>query len=282
MEEKQKLFEDDLLLWRMVFLAIVSKQLKEARKIPREMLFSVEQPASPKDYMPEVVSFWDTEQWKKLKETMRWDEVTFHQKPLGGATAKPTTFGGSLKLQPEEHEMRSTVKVSVRSSADLARWPPGVMNMVAQSLIEQVMRRKKKMMALSWDEHLAMNHTPARRDCKVCQENMQQCSPHKKVQHPRAGVLSLDTAGPLIPAYDQGGCQTRYFLVGTLTWAVPSKINKDPELLSIPPPNWPWWRLPLNWVVPENTSCAAIGTTHQPMHLVLPNCPEQPRVWSGI
>ena len=56
---------------------------------------------------------------------------------------------------------------------------------------------------------------------------MQQCSPHKKVQHPRAGVLSLDTAGPLIPAYDQGGCQTRYFLVGTLTWAVPSKIKKE-------------------------------------------------------
>ena len=58
---------------------------------------------------------------------------------------------------------------------------------------------------------------------------MQQCSPHKKVQHPRAGVLSLDTAGPLIPAYDQGGCQTRYFLVGTLTWAVPLEIKKEVE-----------------------------------------------------
>ena len=51
------------------------------------------------------------------------------------------------------------MKISVKSSADLARWPAGVMNMVAQSLIEQVMRRKMKLMALSWDEHLAMNHT---------------------------------------------------------------------------------------------------------------------------
>ena len=33
----------------------------------------------------------------------------------------------------------------------------------------------------------------------------------------------------LLPAYDQGGCQTRYFLVGTLTWAVPLEIKKREE-----------------------------------------------------
>lgn len=72
-------------------------------------------------------------------------------------------------------------------------------------------------------------HTPARRDCRVCQEN-QQGSPHRRIKKPLAGVLSLDTAGPLIPPYDQGGFLARYFLVGSLTWAVPKgKTEENPE-----------------------------------------------------
>ena len=50
-EEWRKILEDDLLLWRMIFLAVVSKQLKKARRIPKEMIFSMEQPASPRDYI---------------------------------------------------------------------------------------------------------------------------------------------------------------------------------------------------------------------------------------
>ena len=45
-----------------------------------------------------------------------------------------------------------------------------------------------------------------------------------------AGVLSLDMAGPLKPANDVGGLQTRYFLAGTFTWLVPKNIGqKDPD-----------------------------------------------------
>ena len=35
------------------------------------------------------------------------------------------------------------------------------------------------------------------------------------------GVLSVDVAGPMIPAYDMGGKQARWLLVGVLTWRVP-------------------------------------------------------------
>ena len=227
--EKKKLYEDDVMMWRMIFLSIVSQQLRKARRDPNQMLFSMEQPASPKDYMPEVVSIWDTSQWKALKKEMSWEEITIHQKALGGSSAKPTTFGGNLRLSPEDHEIEFEGKRMIKSSADLARWPPGVMNMVAKALLEQVMNRSVRIRALSWSEHIALGHIPARRDCKVCQENMQQGFPHRRVLHLRAGVLSLDTAGPLLPAYDQGGCQTRYFLVGTLTWAVPSEVKKHEE-----------------------------------------------------
>ena len=75
-------------------------------------------------------------------------------------------------------------------------------------------------------------HTPYRRDCAVCQQTMQQCHPHRKVPHPVGGVLSLDVAGPLIPAKHIGGLYARWMLVGTLTWAVPAESEKmkDPEV----------------------------------------------------
>ncbi|CAL1166872.1 unnamed protein product [Cladocopium goreaui] len=89
-----------------------------------------------------------------------------------------------------------------RSSAQLSRWAPGTMNMVAESLMLHVKCQPLKMCPLSWDEHIAHGHTPYRR------------------------VLSLDVAGPLIPAKDLGGLRARWMLVGTLTWAVPAESNK--------------------------------------------------------
>ena len=84
------------------------------------------------------------------------------------------------------------------------------------------------------EEHLRHGHIPFRRDCLVCQQSLQQQPPHRKVKHPLGGVLSIDTTGPFIRAYDAGGYQSAYILVGALTWTVPkdSKIKEEevPEL----------------------------------------------------
>ena len=224
-DERRKLFEDDVLLWRMIFLAMLDSSLKKAREETEVMGFGIEQPASPKDYNPEVVSFWDTTEWKDLQKEFGWKEVTFFQKPLGGAAKKPTTVAGTLELIPEEFSTKTVSHALVRGSWELARWPPGMMTMLAEAVMTQVMKKKAKACVLSWSEHIALGHTPSRRDCRICQEARQQCSPHRQVQHKLAGVLSLDTAGPLKPAYDLGGFQSRYFLAGTLTWAVPCTVD---------------------------------------------------------
>jgi len=54
----------------------------------------------------------------------------------------------------------------------------------------------------------------------------------QKVPYPVGGGLSLDVAGPLIPAKDIGGLYARWMLAGTLTWAVPAESEKmkDPEV----------------------------------------------------
>ena len=228
--EMEQVVRDDILLWRMIFLFMISNYVRKARGNPRPTWFSLEQPASPRSYMEEVVSFWDTEEWRSLKEEFELFETTFNQGELGGAAVKPTTFGGNLKLSPEDHKMKiQTSGREVRSSKELARWSPGVMNMISRALLEQVFEVEVSIKALSWDEHLANNHVPYRKDCLVCQETQQKGMPHRRVKQLTGGVLSLDTSGPLVLANDMGGFKAKYMLVGVLTWAVRKDIKELKE-----------------------------------------------------
>ena len=226
-QEREQVRGDDLLMWRMLFLQMVSTYAARARGATKDPLFSLEQPASPKSYKPEVVSFWDTKEWHKLKKEFGWSEETFEQGSLGGKSPKPTTFGGSLKLTVEEYKTGDRRHPErVKNSRELSRWPPALMRMLATELMKQVYKIDPKIKQLSWQEHIACGHIPYRRDCRVCQETNQQCAPHRKTRHVIGGVLSVDTAGPLIGAYDQGGGMARYFLVGALTWRVPKGLEK--------------------------------------------------------
>ena len=226
-QEREQVRGDDLLMWRMLFLQMVSTYAARARGATKDPLFSLEQPASPKSYKPEVVSFWDTKEWHKLKKEFGWFEETFEQGSLGGKSPKPTTFGGSLKLTVGEYKTGDRRHPErVKSSKELSRWPPALMRMLATELMKQVYKMDPKIKQLSWQEHIACGHIPYRRDCRVCQETNQQCAPHRKTRHVIGGVLSIDTAGPLIGAYDQGGGMARYFLVGALTWRVPKGLEK--------------------------------------------------------
>ena len=140
-EELRKLYEDDVLMWRFIFLFMLAQYMRKARKIEGEVAFTMEQPASPKDYLPQVVSWWDTDEWKLLRGEFGFEEVTFLQGEMGGPSPKPTTFGGNLQLNVEAHRKRgpgSHFKVS--SSADLSRWAPGVMSMVSTAVIQQTFK----------------------------------------------------------------------------------------------------------------------------------------------
>ena len=97
-EEQKKLNADDILMWRCVFLYMVTVYMRRARKIDAEVVFALEQPASPRDFMPEVVSWWDTKEWKDLAKEFSFEETTFNQGSMGGLSSKPTTFGGNLEL----------------------------------------------------------------------------------------------------------------------------------------------------------------------------------------
>ena len=88
-------------------LYIVQEEIRRAvgKGEESKMKLALEQPADPSHYVPEVVSFWGTKEWRKLQNMYQLQEQTFRQSSFGGRKVKPTTFGGDLRLcAPQLHE----------------------------------------------------------------------------------------------------------------------------------------------------------------------------------
>ena len=235
-DEQKKVEDDDILMWRGLMLFVIHEEVRRAVGAleSRKMILSVEQPADPTHYMPEVVTFWKTDQWLRLRNRYELWEQTFNQACFGGLAEKPTTFGGNLLLNTPKDDLNGdgmdvTPLGPVQSSKELARWAPGLMKEVATQLQRVAFMKKVKFMKLSWDEHVQRGHTPFRRDCQICQEAAARGKRHMAIEHPRAGVLSLDVAGPLKTGHDVE-VDTKFMLIGTYTWLLPAGATEDKEL----------------------------------------------------
>ena len=116
-QERADVEEDDTLLWRAIFIFLVARYVRQAKgentNLPK---MTLEQPASPCDFLPEVVSFWETSEWKDLVKEFGFSELTFNQGEYGGLVSKPTTFGGDLRLQlPAPRPMGINSKDSIET-----------------------------------------------------------------------------------------------------------------------------------------------------------------------
>ena len=124
-DEKKVVREDDTLMWRSLMVYMVSFEMRKlfpGRSGNCEVKLGLEQPADPSHYMPEVVSFWKTEEWRRMKRHYGLQEQTFNQSAWGGKAVKPTTFGGNLLLNLPENVGEMVGKEEVSSSKELARW----------------------------------------------------------------------------------------------------------------------------------------------------------------
>eukprot|EP00434_Breviolum_minutum_P003898 symbB.v1.2.003425.t1/scaffold183.1/size281544/9 len=233
-EERSKVEEDDLMMWRSIMLYIVTSEVRRA--LPqkfgkKDVKLGLEQPADPEEYKPEVVSWWRTPEWQALKKHYQLQEQTFRQSCWGGKAVKPTTFGGNLLLRlPQEGEQRTWWnEEKVKSSKELSRWAPGFVKEVAIQLCMQVWKDPVSLMAMSWSEHVQRGHTPFRRDCQICQEASARGRKHVGIRNPRAGILNLDVSGPYEVGRDveEDG---RFMLIGTYTWLKPKKTDEEAEV----------------------------------------------------
>ena len=213
--------------------------------------FLLEHPSAPVD-LPETVSWWRTVQWTNMKEIYGFREVDVDQGEIGGLACKPTTLGGNLALSFPIMEISSGQKATrnvlnkspaeiAADSRRLARWTPVLMSSVAEGAMKASGQQVKARLR-SWRTHLAREHVPFRKDCRICQEAMGKARPHCRQRvPPRAAVLSLDVAGPFERAPDLGhphggkGGWARYILVGTFTWPT-GGMGEDVEPGVVEPP----------------------------------------------
>ena len=129
-KEQQMVEDDDLLMWRFLFVAIVADLSRKARGEEHGCAVALEQPSEP-DYMPETVSWWRTSEWKTLKRLNGWHEQHFNQGDYSEVPkevpVKPTTIGGSLRLQlPESRNplAKGRDPNGPKDSQMLSRWVP--------------------------------------------------------------------------------------------------------------------------------------------------------------
>ena len=236
-EEKRKCFEDDLMMLRLVVLYLVAEETRKAGGAINQQDKTgllIEHPAAPEDN-PEVVSWWWTSQWKALRNTYNLSTYDLDQGELGGLAYKPTTLGTNMILSFPEQKVKNTKKIRrengmspeeiAMQTKSLARWCPVMMSGIAEACMRTVGQAVKRRL-YSWRTHLARGHVPFRKDCQVCQEAAARDRPHQRSKlPPKAGVLSLDTAGPYCLASDVGssapgsrGLTAKFILVGTFTW----------------------------------------------------------------
>ena len=241
-DERRKVEEDDLMMWRAIFLYILAKHVRKAEegvsKEPRnEVRMMLEQPASPQNH-PEVVSLWRTEQWAKMEDIYGLSTQTFNQGDWGGVGVpiKPTTVGGDLTLETPSKTNRQALPRGQHpqgNSKELERWVPGFMRVVAAALVEQIEKKRVVIKTLSWAEHVAHGHIPFRKDCLVCQEASAKGKPHRRLgKNVKGGVLSVDTTGPFVTGEDVSGGKMKFLLVGAFTWVVPknSPLKEDEDI----------------------------------------------------
>ena len=111
-EEMAMCQEDDVLMWRQIFLFLVADmaaKLKdstnedEEKKYKEEVMFLLEQPSDPKDYMPSCVSFWSTKPWKKLQSAAHLQVHHLNQGDYEpwkeDAPVKPTTLAANVEFR---------------------------------------------------------------------------------------------------------------------------------------------------------------------------------------
>ena len=151
----------------------------------------------------EHVSLFQTSLWRMFALDALMGEV---QLEING---KPTVLGGNLNLWHLQGGDLGAVGAQ--------RWPLELVAHLVQALrawrglrsregvLASLTRRSwmdlneeahvAKFDVKDWKLHLQRDHLPYRRDCRVCVERSSG-RPHRRVRHPAAYVLSIDTAGP--------------------------------------------------------------------------------------
>ena len=195
---------------RMMWLHALSTAGRRVHHNPADgtsmVAFMLEQPQSVEQHVvpddcavSSAPSFWNTTLWQAYADEAGLFEVCFRQGPLGHAGEKPTTVGTNL---PDLRDLRGLQGEASQGccSADSRVspvWAPGFVQAIVYALQRWPCYRLMKFTQADWEQHVANNHVPYRRDCAVCVHGAGNGRRHKGVVHPDVYCMSADIAGPI-------------------------------------------------------------------------------------
>ena len=152
--------------------------------------------------------------------------INFDQRPMGHCRKKPTSILTNLPNMLELQELRSptgqdepladNLSERIEQSRSWALWAPGFRAAVWASLkiymaklLQQAPRIAKALTGREkelWAQHFRQGHTPFRRDCRLCVEQMGAQRPHRRRKEGQTMTsswsMSVDIVGPLPRAKD--------------------------------------------------------------------------------
>ena len=142
-EELQQCDDDSLLMLRMITLTWIARAAGET-------CYLLEHPADPEEKHGQkgYASFWATDQSKEMSRRMDAEKYTFDECTQGGPVPKPTTIQTDLKTLSDMHGQRCRHGAGAHKdyqgrSADLARWPWGMMLRIAKALADRLKDDKR-------------------------------------------------------------------------------------------------------------------------------------------
>ena len=244
--EEEMVVGDTALIFKL--LGLYEKTV-EVGGCPKDVGFLMEHPADPLEYMEEqegndYPSIWEWEEIQDFLVKFGLVKVSFDQGGTGHSRRKPTTLLTNLeglqqlegisargtKVEPLEEDLQRRM----RQTSSWASWSPGLVSAVKVAIREFVNKegqlKKLKMSIEDWRKHVAQNHIPYRRDCRLCIERMGQDCPHRRRKPGGEMVynLSVDLIGPFCQGWDYGRKQAaKYGMAAMIT--VPKGETMDLE-----------------------------------------------------
>ena len=246
-EERRLVHGDTALVFKMLGLYEV---MKEGEKPGEEVAFLMEHPSDPEDYLDETEerdypSVWNWPELKKFEEDYGLYRVKFDQGATGHVRRKPTTLCTSLEEMRQldglratgapKEEMKKELGERLAQSSSWAAWSDGLVaavKLAIRNFLEETPSCRRFTME-EWRQHVRQGHTPYRRDCRACVEEMGQDRPHRRRKSSEAGesayALSMDVIGPFKEGWDYARSSTaKYALVATIPVPV-SDVEKATE-----------------------------------------------------
>ena len=245
--EREAIYTDGVLMFRMVWLYLIAEAMAEERQLPKPF-FGMEHPKDPDSWAsPEDLGFGSPPDgfascWAldAIKDFASQHELHFwhlDQGPLGHERRKPTTILSSVPPPPDVqvsgpgHGVKGTDVPSAGSwpSTAWAAWAPGLKAILKREVLSAVDAwSSEKCSALREQEnflrHVVQGHVDFRRDCAACLAGAARGARHNRRSVHDAWVLHLDLLGPFMEGADEHG-RVKYALTGILTVPDLSRVS---------------------------------------------------------